>query len=431
MDKDKLAFLFPGQGSQYGGMGAGLYKKFSEARQTFEQANEILGFDLRKICFSGGLVELNKAENLFPALVTFGVAVFRVYMKEIGIIPHFSAGHSLGEYSALVCSGVISFPDALKIVHKRGILAREVLDNKSGSMTIINGVDAKIVEGQCREVSNREQWAAVSCYNSSDQVAVSGHPEVVMKVEDCLIKRKAQVTPLLMSPPFHCPLMQEAADQFKSELTAYSYHPGKWPVIANVTALPYSAPDDVVDHLLHQLTRPVKWKQTMDYLQQQGVELMIEMGPQAVLTNLVKTNEKTKHLSAVSFGQTDDRNAMLHRFHTRGTLIESLSMPSAAAFISRCLAAAVCTPNFCLDRHRYQAGVIEPYEKIEKIQDQLDKTGALPTVEQMDQALEMLRSVFNTKKVSIEQQLKRFNHIFAETRTRNLFPDFKMPTNVR
>jgi [acyl-carrier-protein] S-malonyltransferase len=262
-------------------------------------------------------------------------------------------------------------------------------------------------------------------------VAISGHLEAVMKVEDHLMKRKVQVTPLLMSPPFHCPLMQEAADQFKSELTAYSYHPGQWPVIANVTARPYSAPGDVVDHLIRQLTRPVKWRQTMDYLHRQGVELMIEMGPQAVLTNLVKTNEKTKHLQTASFGQTDDRNAMLHLFHTRETLMESSSMPSASMFITRCLAAAVCTPNFSLDNHRYRAGVIEPFEKIEKIQDELDKTDVLPTVEQMYRALEMLRSVFNTKKISIEQQLKRFNHIFAETGTRHLFPDFKMPTKAR
>ncbi len=412
-------------------MGSSLYKEFSAVKQVFDEANEILGFDLERICFSGGLVELSQPENLFPALVAFSVAISRIYMKEIGIIPHLSAGHSLGEYSALVCSGVMSFPAALKIVRKRGLLAREVLDNKTGSMTIINGVDTKIVEDWCREVSDMEKRVSVSCYNSSEQVAISGHPEAVMKVEDHLMKKKVQVTPLLMSPPLHCPLMRETADQLKSELTAYSYHPGQWPVIANVTARPYSAPGDVVDLLIHQLTRPVKWRQTMDYLRAQGVELLIEMGPQAVLTNLVKTNEKTKHLPAVSFGQTDDRNAMLKRFRTRGTLIESVSLPAAAVFIPRCLAAAVCTPNFNLDHHWYQVGVMEPYEKIEKIQDQLDKTGALPTVEQMDQALEMLRTVFNTKKVPIDEQFNRFRQIFAETGTRDLIPGFKMPVNTR
>lgn len=423
----KTAFLFPGQGSQYAGMGSRIYKEFDVAKQVFDEANEVLGFDLERICFSGGLVELSQPENLFPALVTFSVAIFRIYMKEIGIIPQFSAGHSLGEYSALVCSGVMSFPDALKIVCKRGILAREVLDNKFG-MTIINGLDEKIVEDECRDVSNNEQIVVVSCYNSSGQVAISGHLEAVMKVEDRLMKRKAQVTPLLMSPPFHSRLMQPAVGPLRSELLKYSYRSPQWPVIANVTARPYSAPGDLVDHLVHQLIRPVKWRQTMDYLQQQGVELIIEMGSQAVLTNLVKTNEKTKHLAAASFGQTDDRNAMLHLFRTRGTLMESLSIPSASTLLTRCLAAAVCTANFSLDHYRYQTGVIEPYEKIEKIQDQLDKTGALPTVEQMYQALEMLRSVFNTKKVSPEQQVKRFNHIFAETGARHLFPDFKMPT---
>lgn len=411
-------------------MGANLHEEFTAARQTFAEANEVLGFDLQKICFNGGLVELNRMTNLFPALLTFSVAAFRVYLEEIGIIPDFFAGHSLGEYSALVCSGVMNFSDALKIVHKRGLFAQEAIDNRTGAMTIINGVDEKVVERECRNVSNSEQIAVVSCYNAPGQVAISGHLQAVMKVEDELMKRKAQVTPLLMSPPFHCPLMQQAADKLKSQLTKYSYHPAKRVVIANVTARPYSVPQGVVDNLTNQLIRPVKWKDTMDYLQKQGVEQFIEMGPQAVLTNLVKTGAKTNHFKVASFGQKDDRNALLQLFHTRGILFEPVSIDTHTAqlVLTQCLAAAVCTRNLNWDQHQYQRGVVEPYEKIEKIQDQLDQNDGVPTMEQMEQALEMLRSVMKTKKVPIVEQVKRFNKIFHETGTRHLFRHFNMPS---
>jgi [acyl-carrier-protein] S-malonyltransferase len=421
----KMALLFPGQGSQYAGMGSGLYEEFSTARQTFEEANDVLGFDLKNICFSGGLVELNKMENLFPALLTFSVAAFRVYMQEIGMMPHFSAGHSLGEYSALVCSGVMEFSDALIIVHKRGILAREVFESKTGAMTVVNGLEKEIVEEECKKASNsyEDQMVVVSAYNSPGQVLISGHQEVVTKVEDELMRMKAQVTPLLMSPPFHCPLMQPAARQLQSELTKYSFNPSQWPVIANVSARPYTAPHGVVENLTRQLIQPVKWKDTMDYLEEQGVEVVIEMGPQAVLTNLLKMN--AKNFKGASFGQKDDRQAVLDLFCKTGNIVDGLSMPTV---ITRCLAAAVCTCNRNWHPDQYQKGVVEPYENMEKLQDQLEQTGSFPTIHQMGQALQMLRCVFETKKVPVDEQIKRFNRIFDDTGTRGLFPDFKIPT---
>lgn len=420
---EKIVLLFPGQGSQYAGMGAGLYSEFNIAGQTFEEANDILGFDLKKICFKSGLVELNKMENLFPALLTFSVAAFRVYMQEIGIMPHFSAGHSLGEYSALVCSGVMEFSDALIIVHKRGIFAREVFESKIGAMTVVNGIEKEIAAGECKKASNKDQIAAVSAYNSPGQVLISGHKEAVMKVEDELMRMKAQVTPLLMSPPFHCPLMQPAADKLKSQLTKYSFNPSRWPVIANVSARPYTAPHDVVDSLTRQLIQPVKWKDTMDYLEEQGVEVAIEMGPQAVLSNLVKMSAKS--FKVASFGQEDDRRAMLDLFGKTGKILGGVPMPTV---IARCLAAAVCTCNRNWDHSQYQTGVVEPYEKIEKLQDQLDQDAAFPTILQMGQALDMLCCVFETKKVPVDEQIKRLNRIFDDTGTRDLFPGFKIPT---
>lgn len=410
----KIALLFPGQGSQYSGMGSVLCKEFSAARQTFEQANDVLGFDLKKLCVNGGLVKLNKPENLFPALLTFSIATFKVYMQEIGITPHFSAGHSLGEYPALVSSGVMEFPDALIIVRKRGIWAQEVFRDKTGVMTVVNGIDKNIVEEECRKVSksDKNQKAWISAYNSPGQVLISGHPEAVLKVEDELMKMKAQVTPLLMSPPFHCPLMQPAAEKLQSQLANYSFSSSQWPVIANVSAQPYSAPKDVIDNLTRQLIRPVKWKETMDYLEEQEVDEVIEMGPQAVLTNLVNMNKKS--FKTRSFGQKDDRQAMLDLIRKNGDTSNNIFGPSIS-IITRCLAAAVCTRNRNWDFNRYQKGVVEPYEKIETLRDQLDQSGEFPTHQQIEDALAMLCSVFETKKVPAREQIKRINRIFADT----------------
>lgn len=417
----RFAVLFPGQGSQYAGMGKALCKEYKAAREIFEEANGVLGFDLKKICIDGGLAELSKMENLFPALLTFSWAIFRVYMEEIGIKPHFAAGHSLGEYSALVCSGVLDYSDALRIVYRRAVWAREILNSQQVAMTIINGTSVDVVEEICRKISDKEEVVSISCFNAPDQLAISGHREAVVKVEDELMKmrdrnRLLQVTPLLTSPPFHCPLMQPAADQLKSELEEYTFKPSRNVVISNVTARPYVAPEVVIDHLTAQLMRPVKWKETMDFLHQQGVDLVVEMGPQSVLANLAKTNKK--NLEVASFGQKDDRKKVRHLFQAAGKRYHSSSVPT---ILTLCLAAAVCTRNRNQNDHQYQKGVVEPFENIEKIQDELDKNEILPTMKQSNQALKMLHSVFKNKKVPAAEQVSRLERIFAGTGTTHLF----------
>lgn len=413
----RVALLFPGQGSQYMGMGRSLYDKFKTAKHTFDEANDVLGFDLKKICFEGGFVELNKMENMFPALLTASVAAFRVFIKESGIVPFCSAGHSLGEYSALTCSGVIKFSDALRIIHKRGSLATRVLDTGIGYMTVVNGVYKDIVEDECKKVSTRDKMVSIACYNSDDQVVVSGHSEALIRLEDRLLEIDANITPLLMSAPLHSPLMQEAANELKEELGRYSYERPSWPVISNVSALPCSDTCEIIKNLVVQMTCPVRWSSTMDYMEGQNVMEVVEVGPQAVLTNLVKMNNKT--FKAYAFTQKEDKQEA----KGQGETILSQNAPISTVII-KCMAAAVCTRNRNWNDAEFQAGVIEPYEMIEKIQADIENEATEATFDQMQRALELLKIIFDTKKVPDVEQKMRFQRIFTQTNTEKLFGEF-------
>lgn len=305
---NRIALLFPGQGSHFVGMGRDLYQEYEVARQVFEEANDVLGYDIAKICFEGNLLQLNSLENMFPGLVVVCVALFKVYMQEIGVAPQYSAGHSLGEYAALTCSGALKFADALKLIYKRGVLAQEIADEGEGSMTIVTGTDVNTVESECKKANSSGQFVAVSCYNSPGEFAISGHQDAVVQVEDRLIELGAQISPILTAPPMHCPLMQSVADQLATEFSKYACQDLQWPVISNVDAMPYTDSGSILPKLKLQLTHPVQWTATINYLKNQGVATFIEIGPQSVLTNLLKTYEK--NITAVSFGNKDDRQSI-------------------------------------------------------------------------------------------------------------------------
>jgi malonyl CoA-acyl carrier protein transacylase len=422
----KIALIFPGQGSQYIGMGKSLYEESTAAKQVFDEANNTLGFDLKNLCFSGSLVELNKTENMLLSILTTSVALFRVYMQEIGIVPAFLAGHSLGEYSALTCSGVISFSDALKIVRKRCDLAQELTSSGKGAMTIINGINKKIVEDECKKQSTDNQAADIACYNSDEQIVIAGYSDAILRVEDRLMEMDAQVTPLLMSPPFHSSIMEQAAVKLEMELKKYSFSKPNIPIISNAFALPCTEPEDIMKNLVLQMTHTVQWKPTIDFMENQGVELVIESGPQSLLTNLVKAEERK--LDAVSFNQKEDRRLLLELIEGNGSKRKHISgakVKFKPTVVTKCLVEAVSTRNRNWSNAEYENGVIQPYEKIQKIQDELEKKGESPSIEQMMEALKMLKSIFDTKKVPVDEQTRRFEKILDEKPTRDLLKDFK------
>lgn len=417
----KIAFLFPGQGSQYVGMSKTLNDEYEIARLTFEEASDLSGVNLPRMCFEGSLADLGKIENASLALLTAGVASFRVYMKEIGIAPQFCAGHSLGEYTALTCSGAMGFGDALKIVSFRAKLVQEFAERVNGIMTVVNGLPTETIAEECRRISTKEQSVAISCYNSNQEAAISGNDELVRQVEDRVLELGGQITPLLGNPPFHCSIMLPASEQFREELRQYQFHHIRYPIIANLNALPYDGPGQVVTNLCGHLTRPVQWERIMDYLHKHGVTMTIEMGPKNVLGGLYKN--RFDFIQTISMDWTEDRNYLFEFFGSKPMVKNHIP-----TVISKCLSIAASTPNYNFNNEEYQKGVLEPYRKIFAAYETIKNQGLPPSNEQMKEALQLLSVILKTKKIPLIEQKEWYEEIFEETGTRYRFPDFQIPT---
>jgi len=278
-----VAFVFPGQGAQAIGMGKDL------AEEYLDKANQILGFDLKKICFEGPEEALKKTEITQPAILTVSIAMFKQQTTDNKQQIQFVAGHSLGEYSALVAAGSISFEDAVKTVHLRGKFMQEAVPIGEGAMAAILGGERSVIENICQEVG--QVWPAN--YNAPGQIVISGKKSAVdtacEKLKTAGVKR---TIPLAVSAPFHCPLMQPAADKLKVELDKIEIKDANIPVVANVTAQPVINSAEIKELLIKQVTGSVLWEDSVKYMISQGIDNFIEVGPGKVLTGLIKKIQK-------------------------------------------------------------------------------------------------------------------------------------------
>lgn len=405
---EKIAFLFTGQGAQYVGMGKSLYDEYAVARQTYEEAAEVLGVDIAKLSFEGSIGELSQAENLQAALLTCSVAAFRSYMASVGIAPHFMAGHSLGEYAALTCAGGIPFKNALGILKLRGRLSQKMIDENIGSMTIVDGIPIERINEICQNYSSDQGMVQVNCYNGPLQGAIAGHPDAVEEVEGQLMDLDAQITPLMMSAPFHTPSMAEAAEELEAYLKTCPFYRLRYPVIANVNGRPYGGPEDIAGKLKAHMISPVRWDKIMDYLKRYGATVTIEMGPQGILSNLVEPY--IPNTRSYCFGQRAERREAIAFLNEQKELVKHVP-----TVVSKCLAAAVATPNKNHDEAAYTAGVVKPYKSLQNIREQVINNGGTMEPSQMKESLILLKEIFKTKEVDETEQQEWLYEILEET----------------
>jgi [acyl-carrier-protein] S-malonyltransferase len=290
---NSIAFLFPGQGSQTVGMGKALAEHHPVARQTFDEADEALGYELSQLCFEGPEDQLRMTEITQPAILTASVAAWRV-LKEKGLTPSFVAGHSLGEYSAHVAAGTLSFADAVRTVRKRGKYMQEAVPVGVGAMAAILGMELDKVTAVCADAAQGEVCEPANI-NSSEQIVISGNTAAVQRAAGLASDRGAKRAIMLqVSAPFHCALMKPAQDRLAADLATLAFQNPAIPVACNVDAALLDDAGRSRDALIRQVTGSVKWDQSMHLLIAQGVERFLEVGPGKVLCGLLRQIDRSK-----------------------------------------------------------------------------------------------------------------------------------------
>lgn len=306
----RVAFVFPGQGSQYVGMGRDLYETYAEARALFDEADGTMGFSLSRLCFEGPKEELDDTINTQPAILAVSVACFKALVTSykvqgkgreslepgtLNLEPVFVAGHSMGEYTALVAAGALDFAAGLKLVRERGRVMKEAGEQNPGGMAAVLGLEAQTLDEIC-QMASQETGGIVQLanYNSPGQIVISGHKEALGRTLELAKEGGAKrVIPLAVSIASHSPLMQAAADAFASTVAQVDFHQPRVPIVANVTAAPLATVAEIREELVEQLTSTVRWMESIQHMIAQGVTTFVEIGPKDVLTGLIKRIDKS------------------------------------------------------------------------------------------------------------------------------------------
>lgn len=418
----KLAMLFPGSGSQYKGMMRSLYEASPCVRTTLDEADRILGMDLSRIMMNGSTVKLNRISSMLPAICAASVAHFRLYMEQTGIEPAYMAGHSLGEYSALICSGALSLEDGLKLVQFRAKLAEEIMETTGGGMSIMDQVNPDRVQTLCEQLISQGREIGIACLNSSTQAAVSGMDDALKELELQITDEGGKVTHLIGSAPYHCELMKPQAEKMANELHKYRWQMPSCPILSNVKGRPYQSVEEILHYLPQQLFRPVLWHKSFRYLVDQGVEVFLEIGPQNVLKTML-LEETSGSLQIYAHDEKADR-MKIAAWSSKNTTFGGVELRSPQGgnseedhrlkALTMCLTHAVTTRN-----HNPRPGAgsrsLRMYEQVKQIKQEIEAGRLMLTEQHLDEAFAMLLAVFEDKQTPVEERKLRIEQIRNRT----------------
>ncbi len=392
---NKIAIAFPGQNAQYTGMGKALCEKNTIANQTFEEASDYLGQDIKQLCFEGPDSELGKTVNTQVCILTASVAAFRTYMELTGKKPSIMLGHSFGEISALTCAGAIAFQDALQIAKIRAAIAQEAFSSQPGVMKAVIGVPYDMIEQECRKASSVGDIVNIANYNTESQVVICGMQQAVEKVSARMEEMNARVISLKVSSAFHSPLMKKASTQFEQELKRFTFHEFDYPVLSSVTVKPYCDPLEVPKILVRQLYSPVKWTQCINFVKD-SVDCIVDIGPGNTFKKMEKHNSNPANVLTFDDEMDREKIALEYKEERKDTY---------ESFLGKCLAISSSTENRNKDVDEYQNGVIKAYNELRnrylKALDQEESET------ERNQAICLLDEILRTKKMPDEERENR------------------------
>ncbi|RUT36535.1 acyltransferase domain-containing protein [Paenibacillus zeisoli] len=401
----KIALMFPGSGTQYAGMGQSWHETYPIVRETFDEASERMGFSIYDVCTSEKLQHDMDLVTAQAAIFVCSVAAYRVYMQEVGITPHLSAGHSLGEYAALVSAEAIRYIDALDLVCLRSKLMIETADHTESGVIACKQLPIQITR---REVMNwnhnyPDRSVDLACYNAQDQAVISGCRPDTEQLAAILEGLGGRAIPLSIQAPIHSRLLHGAVAPFRAQLARTPIQVPRWPVISNVTAKPYTDEESIVTGLAMQLTQPVQWLDTMLYMQSRGISHALELGPKSTLSTLTKRS--ARNIRTYALDKADDLPKIQALQYSTGDLL------------GKCLAHAVSCRNRNEDTKQYSSEVAETFHKLAELANAHAEHSAGSLSEQGDElktAIELLLQIMKGKKVPEDEQLRRLNRLYAE-----------------
>lgn len=404
---NKIAFVFPGQGSQYIGMGQEIFKEFQVARDIYNSSSEVLGMDLRSLIDNGSAEDLAATENTQPVVFTTSIAMLNVFMEVYNIKPYIAAGHSLGEITALTAAGAINFKDAVKIVKNRSLFMKEAESNGSFAMYAIRNLHYTTVEEICNKFDYQGMVSVISNYNSTDQVVLSGHAEALIHLKTELESKGALATKLRVSGAFHSPIMKEAANKLRNELKQYTFNKLEYPVISNITGNIYGGPSDIIENLSNQMIMPVQWRKTIRTFEQIGVDATIEFGGGKVLTNLVKSN--SQNIKTFNMEKVSDLEKCKDGF-------KGIEAVKELSLVEQCISICVCTKNNNFNSEEYENCVISEHKKLSKLQSLLEEEKRELNDEEKKETILIFTNILKGKKVSpieIDEKVKELTKKYS------------------